>query len=78
MIQQGVDPSEIMKKHGVMGKQIIEVEKVVQIEDKEKMREFEQKLQKEKEDIKKYAEEEKRRIIQEKNLKEEEKQQLLE
>jgi hypothetical protein len=63
MIQSGVDPSEIMKKHGVMGKQIIEVEKVVQIEDKEKMREFEQKLQKEKEDIKKYAEEEKKRII---------------
>ena len=29
MIQQGVDPTEIMKKHGVMGKQIIEVEKVV-------------------------------------------------
>lgn len=29
LIQQGVDPSEIMKKHGVMGKQIIEVEKVI-------------------------------------------------
>jgi kinesin family protein 3/17 len=77
MIQQGVDPSELMKKHGVMGKQIIEVEKVIQIEDKEKMREFEEKLQKEKEEIKIRAEEEKRRIEQEKNLKEEEKQQLL-
>jgi len=63
MIQSGVDPSEIMRKHGVMGKQIIEVEKVIQIEDKEKMREFEDKLQREKEQIKRGAEEEKLRII---------------
>lgn len=77
MIQSGVDPSEIMKKHGVLGKQIIEVEKVVRVEDKEKMREIEDRLQREKEDIKVRAEQEKQRIIQEKNLKEEEKLQLL-
>ncbi len=73
-----MDPSEIMKKHGVMGKQIIEVEKIVKVEDKEKMRVFEDKLQREKDEIKLRAEEEKRRIEQEKNLKEEEKMQLLE
>lgn len=77
MIQQGVDPSEIMKKHGVLGKQIIEVEKVVRVEDKEKMREIEDRLQREKEEIKIRAEQEKLRIILEKNLKEEEKLQLL-
>lgn len=78
LIQSGMDPTALMKKHGVVGKQIIEVEKVIQIEDKEKMREFEQKIHKEKEEIKKRTEEEKRRIEQEKNLKEEEKHQLLE
>lgn len=79
MIQSGMDPSEIMKKHGVMGaKNIIEVEKVIQVEDKEKMREFEEKLQREKEEIRLRAEDERRRIEQEKNLKEEEKAQLLE
>lgn len=80
LIQQGMDPSELMKKaqkHGVLGKQIIEVEKLIQVEDKEKMREFEEKIQREKEDIKKRTEEEKQRIVQEKNLKQEEKQQLL-
>jgi hypothetical protein len=32
LIQQGMDPSELMKKaqkHGVLGKQIIEVEKLI-------------------------------------------------
>ena len=64
LIQSGVDPSEIMKKHGVLGKQVIEVEKVIQVEDKEKMREFEEKLQREKNEMKARAEEEKRLIIQ--------------
>jgi hypothetical protein len=45
-----------MKKHGVLGKQIIEVEKVVRVEDKEKMREIEDRLQREKEEIKVRAE----------------------
>lgn len=43
-LQSGGDPSAIMKKHGIIGKQIIEVEKEVYIEDKEKMKEFEEKL----------------------------------
>ena len=43
-IHSGGDPSAIMRKHGVMGKNIIEVEKVVHVEDKEKMREFEERL----------------------------------
>jgi kinesin family protein 3/17 len=55
-IQSGVNPSDIMKKHGVVGKQIIQVEKEVFVEDKEKMREFEEKLQKEKEEMKVKAE----------------------
>ena len=74
MIQSGMDPSAIMKKHGVFGKQIIEVEKVIHVEDKEKMREFEEKLQKEKDEIRRGADNERKRIQQEKNLKEEEKQ----
>jgi hypothetical protein len=45
-----------MKKHGVLGKQIIEVEKVVRVEDKEKMREIEDRLQRETEEIKVRAE----------------------
>lgn len=41
------------------------------------MREFEERLQREKDEIKSSADNEKRRITQEKNLKEEEKQQLI-
>ena len=77
-IQSGADPSELMKKHGIIGKQVIEVEKKIFVEDKEKMREFEEKLQQEKEEIRRKAEEEKQRIIQEKSMREEEKQKLLE
>jgi Skp family chaperone for outer membrane proteins len=62
-IQSGADPSELMKKHGIIGKQVIEVEKQIFIEDKEKMKEFEEKLQLEKEDMKRKTEEEKQRII---------------
>jgi len=47
MLNSGVDASEIMKQRGVMGNANI-VEKIVHVEDKEKMREFEEKLEKEK------------------------------
>eukprot|EP00347_Sterkiella_histriomuscorum_P009215 403342083 len=77
-IQSGADPSELMKKHGIIGKQVIEVEKKIFVEDKEKMREFEEKLQQEKDDIRRKTEEEKQRIMQEKSMREEEKQKLLE
>jgi hypothetical protein len=53
-----MDPSEIMKKKGIIGNQNI-VTKVVQVEDKEKMKEFEEKLEMEKEEIRKKALEEK-------------------
>jgi hypothetical protein len=47
-----------MRKHGVIGNtQIIEVEKQIFVEDKEKMKEFELKLEMEKEEIKRNAEE---------------------
>jgi len=50
-----------MKQKGVMGNTNI-VEKIVTVEDKEKMKEFENKLKDEKEMIKKKAEEEELRI----------------
>jgi len=45
-----MEPEEIMKKHGVIGNQVIN-EKEIYVEDKEKMKQFEEKLQKEKEEI---------------------------
>ena len=47
MLNSGADPAEFMKKMGIMGNANI-VEKIVHVEDKEKMREFEEKLEKEK------------------------------
>ena len=44
-----------MRNHGVMG-QIEQREKTVYVEDKEKMREFEMKLEAEKEELKKKSE----------------------
>ena len=55
LLNSGVDPNEIMRKKGVMGNQNI-VEKIVHVEDKEQMREFEEKLEKEKIEIKRKAE----------------------
>ena len=57
MLNSGIDPSEIMRKKGVMGNTNI-VEKIVHVEDKEKMKEFEEKLEREKRDIRKRADEE--------------------
>jgi len=54
-----MDPTEIMRSKGVMGNSNI-IERIVQVEDKEKMKEFEDKLEKEKEEIRKKADEEKR------------------
>ena len=55
MLAEGADPAEIMKKRGIIGNANI-VTKVVQVEDKEKMREFEEKLEREKLEIKQKAE----------------------
>lgn len=63
----GVDATELMKSKGVMGNQNI-VEKIVKVEDTEKMKEFEEKLELEKQDIKRKAEEEKLKIENQANL----------
>lgn len=61
LLNQGIDPAEIMRQKGVMGNTNI-VEKVIHIEDKEKMNELEEKIAKEKEDIRLKAEKEKQAI----------------
>jgi len=43
LLNSGVDPAEIMRQRGVMGNTNI-VEKIVHVEDKEKMAEFESKI----------------------------------
>ena len=67
MLKDGMDPAALMKSKGVMGNTNI-VEKIVHVEDKEKMKEFEDKLEKEKEEIKLRAEEEKIRVEKQANL----------
>lgn len=75
LLNSGVDPSEILKNKGVMGNV---VEKIVQIEDKEQMREFEEKLAREKEEIKKKATEDMKKIEYKANIDDEEKKKLIE
>ena len=77
LLNNGMDPAELMKQKGIMGNPNI-VEKIVQIEDKEKMKEFEDKLEQEKKEIKDKAEQEKLNIENQANLKQEEKKKLLE
>lgn len=71
-----MDPTELMRSKGVMGNSNI-IERIVQVEDKEKMKEFEDKLEKEKEEIRKKADEEKQKIEKQANLQKEEKDKLL-
>lgn len=47
LLNNGADPSDFMKAKGVMGNTNI-VEKIVKVEDTEKMKEFEEKLEREK------------------------------
>ena len=47
MLNKGVDPSELMRQKGVMGNTNIK-EKIIHVEDKEQMKEFEEKLEREK------------------------------
>jgi DNA repair exonuclease SbcCD ATPase subunit len=77
LLNNGMDPAEIMKQRGVMGNTNI-VEKIVQIEDKEKMAEFEAKLEQEKKEIRNQAEQERINIENQANLKQEEKKKLIE
>ena len=62
---------------GPDGKQIIEVEKVVHVENKERMRAMEEQLENEKLDIKKKFEKERIKIAQQAEMAEEEKQAIL-
>lgn len=71
-LNSGVDPEQIMRKHGVINNQIVN-EKIVQIEDKEKMKQFEEKLQREKDEIRNKTEKERKKINNQVNLKQEEK-----
>ena len=52
--QSGMDPAEFARKHGIMGTNVVEKEVIV--EDKEKMLEFEKKLELEKEEARIKAE----------------------
>jgi len=76
LLNSGVDPSELMKQKGVMGNTNI-IEKIVHVEDKEQMREFEEKLEREKGEIRRKADEEKMKIESQANLEKEEKTVLL-
>lgn len=75
-LNSGISPEEIMKNHGVIGNNV--VEKEVFVEDKDKMREFEEKLLKEKEEIRLQAEAEREKIENQAHLAAEEKQKLME
>lgn len=77
LLNSGVDPAELMRSRGVMGNANI-VERVVHVEDKEKMKKFEEKLEREKDEIRLKAAEEKRQIENQANLQKEEKDKLLE
>ena len=76
-LNDGKSPDEIMKMHGIMSGNTV-MQKEIFVEDKEKMREFEERLALEKEEIRRKAEEEKSMIENQANLKEEEKKHLLE
>ena len=76
MLNSGVDPSEIMKKRGVMGNMNI-IERVVHVEDKQKMQDFEDRIEKEKEEIKRKAEEETAFIESQVHLQQQEKEKLI-
>jgi len=55
-LNSGADPEEVMRNHGVMGGEVEHREKTVYIEDKAKMQEFEARLNKEKEELRKKSE----------------------
>lgn len=61
---------------GTISTEVVEVERIVYVEDK-KMKQLEAKIEKEKEEIKKKAEEQRQKIMEQKNIAEDEKQKLL-
>jgi hypothetical protein len=69
----------LAQKHGIIGnQQIIEVEKEVFVKDDAKMKEYELKLEQEKEEMRRKMIDDKKAIEAQKNLKESEKKELLE
>lgn len=58
MLNNEMDPKELQRSQGVMGNSNI-IERIVLVEDKQKMKDFENKLEKEIEEIRKKAYEEK-------------------
>ena len=76
-MNEGKSPDEIMKSMGIMSGNTV-TEKEVFVEDHEKMREFEERLAKEKEEIQFKAKAEREMIYSQANLKEEEKKKLIE
>jgi uncharacterized protein (UPF0371 family) len=75
-LNEGKSPDAIMRSMGVMSGNTIK-EKEVFVEDHVKMREFEERLAKEKEEIRIKAEKEREMIYSQANLKEEEKKKLI-
>lgn len=61
MFSSGMDPAEFMKQKGIMGNTNV-IEKIVHVEDKEKMREFEERLAREKDEIRAKSQKEKEDI----------------
>ena len=77
MLNSGVDPNELMRAKGVMGNTNI-IEKIVHVEDKQKMEDFQQKLEIQKQEMRKKAQDEKEQIEKQANMKKEDKARLLE
>lgn len=76
MLNSGVDPNELMRAKGVMGNTNI-IEKIVHVEDKQKMEDFQQKLEIQKQEMRKKAQDEKEQIEKQANMKKEDKARLL-
>lgn len=74
MIQDGKDPTATL---GIVGGKPQIIEKIVKVKDEAKLKELEEKLNQEKEQIKLQAEEERRRIEAQMNMAEDEKKQVL-
>ena len=74
MIQDGKDPTAAL---GIVGGKPQIIEKIVKVKDEAKLKELEEKLNREKEEIRLQAEEERRRIEAQMNMAEDEKKVVL-
>ena len=76
ILDKGGDPSALMRERGLIGNGNI-IERIVKVEDTEKMKAFEDKLEKEKKEMRKNADDEKKKIEEMAHLQDEEKKALL-